>query len=440
MRRNGPRGASRGDKALLVDELRKRWRETRRGQTLHASIGLKPEGLVLGADTLLASSTGRLKSRDGAAHADEARMLALLAVAYEQTIDQASLGHLNHALKRQGEGDDARALLHLALSGLRPLKQADAAAERLFLADGLLKAGVDPTRVSGALGLAIEGLEAALKRHNPTEPRLPVGETGAGEWTSDADLGAFKPKEVSSSNRPRSKPLKSRATPRATKRPDEPEPGNNQRLGVLSMLRETGYRAGQEGLAAAKVSSGIMRGGKPDPGGVSYGAYQLASSKRAGQRVQAFLASHWAAPWADEFGQEDPTLKDGAFGKIWKRVAQANPQGFFEAQHNYVKETNYDPMIRSVKSKTGLDINKQSFAIQNVAWSMAVQHGAASRLISEAINNLKSRPNSLSTNYQAALIDEIYKIRQQYVIKKGHPELIRRFVHEQNDAHAMLGS
>ena len=50
------------------------------------------------------------------------------------------------------------------------------------------------------------------------------------------------------------------------------------RLGNLSMKYETGFKPGQEAKACGVVSTGLIGSGRADPGGKSYGAYQLSST------------------------------------------------------------------------------------------------------------------------------------------------------------------
>lgn len=127
-------------------------------------------------------------------------------------------------------------------------------------------------------------------------------------------------------------------------------------LGSLSMVYETGFRPGQEALAAGRVSSGIN-----DPGGVSYGAYQMASRKGV---VQDFLR-HDGRSWADQLAGLDPKVRGGAFGAGWKGIAATDGSVFFDAQHSYIEKTHYDRVVTKVLNRTGLDINAQSDAVQN---------------------------------------------------------------------------
>jgi len=131
------------------------------------------------------------------------------------------------------------------------------------------------------------------------------------------------------------------------------------RLGDLSMRHETGYSPGHEGKAA-----GVVSGGAKDPGGVSYGAYQLASSEAGGRQVQAFLKSPEGARWADRFKGLDPTQPGGAFAQEWKKIAANEPDKFFTAQHDYIKRTHYDPVVQEVRHATSLDINQRSRALK----------------------------------------------------------------------------
>ena len=198
------------------------------------------------------------------------------------------------------------------------------------------------------------------------------------------------------------------------------------RIGDLSMAYETGYRPGQEAQAAAKVSTG-----QNDPrGGVSYGAYQLSSKQ--GQ-VQKFLQEE-GKPWAGQFdGKNDPMAPNGAFQKAW----QASPPSF-EAQHAYIERTHYNPVVRRVLDNTGLDVTTRSPAVQNVVWSMAVNHGRAARLVSEAVNDLQGKIAATDPRYDAALINQLYDVRRAYV--GDNPSLLRRYANERRDALAKLGN
>lgn len=209
--------------------------------------------------------------------------------------------------------------------------------------------------------------------------------------------------------------------------------GAKHQLGALSMIYETSTRPENAVKAAAKVSSGMLRPGKPDPGGVSYGTYQLASSAAGGRNVQTFLMKE-GARWAGEFKGMNPEVK-GAFGATWARIAAREPQAFFDAQHSYIKRDKFDPVVASVKKNTGLDIGTRSAAVQDVTWSMAVQHGGAKKLIAGVVDSLKGRIEPTAPGYDKALINALYDAREAYVGKLGTgADLQKRYTAERQDA------
>lgn len=139
-------------------------------------------------------------------------------------------------------------------------------------------------------------------------------------------------------------------------------------LGKLSAKFETSGRG-----------PGTVSGGAGDPGGVSYGSYQLASKRN---RPAEFLARE-GARWAPEFA--GTTQGTPAFSAAWKKIAAREPEAFHEAQHAYIKRTHYDPQCAKVLAETGVDLDKRSDAVRDAAWSTAVQHGPASDVIVKAL-------------------------------------------------------
>jgi len=213
------------------------------------------------------------------------------------------------------------------------------------------------------------------------------------------------------------------------------------RLGDLSMYWETlpHLRPDQEARAAAIVSSG-----RGDPrGGVSYGAWQLSS--KTGD-VAVFLQNE-GLPWADRFDGMNPMEQGGEFGKTWKLVAAEDPIEFFDAQHMYIQRTHYDPLVQHVLNATGVDINSLSGAVQDVVWSISVNHGGpgATTIVNGAIEYLQgdAKTNWSVTGYDEALIDQLYVARAQYVTNYADPSnvpaLINRYTLERQDALRLLG-
>lgn len=216
----------------------------------------------------------------------------------------------------------------------------------------------------------------------------------------------------------------------------QPQTSGEPRLGNLSMTYETSHRPGQEAQAAATVSSGRLNG-RPDPGGRSYGAYQLTSTATGGRQVQAFLANE-GARWADRFQGMDPTAA-GAFGETWRAIAQEEPDAFFQAQHDYIQRTHYDRVAENVEARTGLDVNARSPAVRDVVWSMSVQHGRAATLVRDAVRSLEGRVAPNDSGYDRALVNALYDRREAYARQQGFADLIQsRYVPERRDALRML--
>lgn len=216
----------------------------------------------------------------------------------------------------------------------------------------------------------------------------------------------------------------------------QPRAADEPRLGNLSMTSETSHRPGQEAQAAATVSSGRLNG-RTDPGGRSYGAYQLTSTATGGRQVQAFLANE-GAQRADRFAGMDPT-EAGAFGDTWRAIAREEPDAFFQAQHEHIQRTHYDHVAENVEARTGLDVNARSPAVRDVVRSMSVQHGRAATLVRDAVRSLEGRVAPDDPGYDRALVNTLHDRREAYARQQGFTDLIQsRHVPERRDALRML--
>lgn len=122
-----------------LENLQRRWRDGVRLEGLRTALSLEKDGLVLGATRLLhkQEGTGALQLEG-----QEARLLALLSVAYARPVNPSIFGNIRRASKHAAANDDAMAAMHLALAGLPRLADPPDAARRLFIADGLLAMGV----------------------------------------------------------------------------------------------------------------------------------------------------------------------------------------------------------------------------------------------------------------------------------------------------------
>lgn len=201
-------------------------------------------------------------------------------------------------------------------------------------------------------------------------------------------------------------------------------------LGTLSAKYETGGRG-----------PGTVSTGAGDPGGVSYGSYQMASKMGT---VQRFVAQA-GFPWLADF----QNLKAGTapFTACWKRIAAAQTDAFQNAQHGFIKKSHYDPLAAKILKDDGLDVNTRCRALQDVIWSTAVQHGGGTPIVHRAIGNVSVA--TTDPGYDEQLIRAIYAERGKKKadgnlayfsrsapgVQKG---VARRFRDELQDALAML--
>ena len=136
-------------------------------------------------------------------------------------------------------------------------------------------------------------------------------------------------------------------------------------LGKLSEKFEVGNRG-----------AGAVSGGEGDPGGVSYGCYQM-TSRRNGGTVGRFVRDP-SFPFAYRFAGLTPGTAE--FSDAWRALAQSEPEAFRAAQHEFIRRTHFDPMIANLRQSASIDALARSAALQDCLWSTAVQHGPQSKI------------------------------------------------------------
>lgn len=215
---------------------------------------------------------------------------------------------------------------------------------------------------------------------------------------------------------------------------DQPQTASSispsRELGNLSRKYEVGNRG-----------PGTVSGGVGDPGGVSYGSYQLASKFG---NARKFLASE-GERWEGEFAGTVEGEAD--FSATWKAIAERDPDLFYSAQHDFIERTHYQPQVDKIIALSGVDVRTRSHALRDVVWSVAVQHGPNSSLIGEVLKAMPIPPSD--TGYDRLAIIEIYAergrtdangvlvhfSRSSAAVQLG---VAKRFRNELNDALAML--
>jgi len=163
-------------------------------------------------------------------------------------------------------------------------------------------------------------------------------------------------------------------------------------LGSLSAKYETSGR----GPATVSTGSG-------DPGGVSYGSYQMATKTGTVAR----FVSQADFPWRSEFLNLLPGT--APFTAQWKHIASTEPTPFQAAQHQFIKRTHYDLLAAKILSDSGLDVNLRSRAVRDAVWSTSVQHGGASPVVLNALATIGVPPSD--PDFDAMLIRAIYAER-----------------------------
>lgn len=151
------------------------------------------------------------------------------------------------------------------------------------------------------------------------------------------------------------------------------------------------FESGNRGTSA--ISSG-----KGDPGGASYGKYQLASN--TGTLAKFLTMSGYDYAFMD--------LKPGTpeFNAKWKEMAQ--DQSFKDAEQRFMIKTHYEPLLAKVDN-LGLPLSNP--AVQEALFSMSVQHGGADKIVKKA---------GISENDDVStIIDKLYKSRSSYVMNLG---------------------
>jgi len=163
-------------------KLENEWRARLASGSIESPMRFAEAGLVLGAGTVLCPALAARRQ----VSIDEPRLLALLGAAHLRKTTPLGLAHIRKATKCWSEGNEALASMHLALSGLDHLKQPVPDAQRLFIADHLLRKGFQPSTLIQALGL--ETPNDSLAKYNQDEPRVPAGSgRTSGQWTTGAE-------------------------------------------------------------------------------------------------------------------------------------------------------------------------------------------------------------------------------------------------------------
>lgn len=268
----------------------------------------------------------------------------------------------------------------------------------------------DPDRL--AIGQSIRLPDGASSAGRPAEHVVRPGETLSGIASRHGlDTGALarangiaNPDRIAAGQTIRLGGTASATAPRATPPVAATEPAGTTapaaggtRLGAIAERYESGGRG-----------PGTVSTGNGDPGGVSYGVYQLSS--KAGT-LQKFLANEGSAFAPSLRGD----VGGAQFNADWKAAAARDPAGFRAAQHGFIERTHYQPTVDKVRDATGLDLSTRHPAVREATWSTSVQHGGAKTLLGDAIRKTDGQVARTDPSYDRKLVDNIYSGRADYL-------------------------
>jgi hypothetical protein len=163
-------------------------------------------------------------------------------------------------------------------------------------------------------------------------------------------------------------------------------------LGSLSAKWESGH------LGPGAISSGYG-----DPGGASYGLFQLSSNTGT---LQDYLNSE-GLEYMPILKKHTPGTRE--FNQNWKMLADLDKKIFSKTQYDFINRTHYRRFCRKIENHFQLDINEFSSVIKDVIWSTAVQHGPANTVFENAFED-----------------DEIFVMTEEEIINRIYNERLRK--------------
>lgn len=166
-----------------VATLRKQFDAYRLHYPLEPLAAITDAGLVLGAGTqLVRMEVDQSAQTELALAHDEARLFALLEVAFRRPASPNILRHIENASLHWGRGEKALANIHLAFARL-PRLEDEVDAWCLHLAASMLDDGYSPRRLIRELNYPASSTH--FQKYDSNQPRVPAGSgRESGQWTS----------------------------------------------------------------------------------------------------------------------------------------------------------------------------------------------------------------------------------------------------------------
>lgn len=189
-------------------------------------------------------------------------------------------------------------------------------------------------------------------------------------------------------------------------------------------------------MSESNNNAGLISSGKGDFGGKSYGIYQLASNTGT---LKEFIDN---SPYKDVLGKYP--IGSPEFDNAWRQLAK--DPNFANAQHEFIQDTHYGPMIDSL-ARNGIDIANRGSALKETIFSTANQYGPNSSLVRNALKdkdvgsmsdediitsiqdyklaNLDSTHKSSSSNVRQGVANRIVRERKEMLAKARNDKLMQ---------------
>lgn len=251
----------------------------------------------------------------------------------------------------------------------------------------ILRTGM--TIVTGALRAVLAGISSIMRN-----PRLRILAMGATAVAAAAAYifgrGDEEAPEAPITPSPGPATPSSRASPTApAPGPATSPPGPATSPGAPERTMQGGPLPEGFGSLAARYESRGNPGaiGFDTTGGWSYGSAQIATRTGTMSRFLQYLELKHpsaAASLRAAGGNEGAIAGTEEFKQAWRNLASTD-QRFNQTQKDFITDTHYIPLVEKVLRETGVDISQRSRALQEVVNSTAIQHGARTNIVTQAI-------------------------------------------------------
>ena len=187
-------------------------------------------------------------------------------------------------------------------------------------------------------------------------------------------------------------------------------PKNNRTSPVLNS-RGKNTNQGLGGIGG-EFESGNDPGaiGNDKTGGFSYGEYQIATKPGTFDEYMGYLEENNpdVAAQLESFGGADAARRgDPEFQSKFSEYMRNNPAAA-ATQHDFIQMSHFEPQRQGIISKTGIDVNNKSQALQDTIWSTATQHNHQTPdIVARALNRTgKTAENVGDKELIGAIYDE----------------------------------